>query len=324
MRVALLEMLHPDLRRGRPADPAGGRDRRGGRDRQGVLRRPGAGLRQRHPRRGAARRAREWRRAWLTQRLDELVDAPRARRRRSCAPATCRPTRAAALVDECARARRRGRAPSSTAACARPSAGAAAARPAGAGLVSTRARHRARAPPTRTTCARRSSATWRSCASPREPAAAGLEEAMRYSLLAGGKRIRPVLALATARALGREPRERAPARRRARADPHLLADPRRPAGHGRRRAAPRPPDVPRALRRGRRDPRRRRPLRRGVPAACCTSRRATRRAVLAAVGELADATGVNGMVGGQYIDVRGSPSGARRACGGCTSSRPAA
>ena len=40
-----------------------------------------------------------------------------------------------------------------------------------------------------------------------EPAAVGadgLEEAMRYSLLAGGKRIRPVLALATAEALGRE------------------------------------------------------------------------------------------------------------------------
>ena len=32
---------------------------------------------------------------------------------------------------------------------------------------------------------------------------AGLEEAMRYSLLAGGKRIRPVLALATADAIGR-------------------------------------------------------------------------------------------------------------------------
>ena len=30
---------------------------------------------------------------------------------------------------------------------------------------------------------------------------------MRYSLLAGGKRIRPVLALATAEALGREPDE---------------------------------------------------------------------------------------------------------------------
>ena len=35
-----------------------------------------------------------------------------------------------------------------------------------------------------------------------EAMTAGLEEAMRYSLLAGGKRIRPVLALATARALG--------------------------------------------------------------------------------------------------------------------------
>ena len=38
-----------------------------------------------------------------------------------------------------------------------------------------------------------------------EPATAGLNEAMRYSLLAGGKRIRPVLALATARAIGRPP-----------------------------------------------------------------------------------------------------------------------
>ena len=34
-----------------------------------------------------------------------------------------------------------------------------------------------------------------------------LEEAMRHSLLAGGKRIRPVLALATAEALGRDPQE---------------------------------------------------------------------------------------------------------------------
>jgi geranylgeranyl diphosphate synthase, type II len=38
-----------------------------------------------------------------------------------------------------------------------------------------------------------------------EPEATGLEEAMRYSLLAGGKRIRPVLALATAAAIGRDP-----------------------------------------------------------------------------------------------------------------------
>ena len=37
------------------------------------------------------------------------------------------------------------------------------------------------------------------------PSTAGLEEAMDYSLLAGGKRVRPVLALATARALGADP-----------------------------------------------------------------------------------------------------------------------
>ncbi|MEX0971850.1 MAG: polyprenyl synthetase family protein [Solirubrobacterales bacterium] len=43
------------------------------------------------------------------------------------------------------------------------------------------------------------------------PATVGLEEAMRYSLLAGGKRVRPVLALATARALGAEPRRFLPA-----------------------------------------------------------------------------------------------------------------
>ena len=40
-----------------------------------------------------------------------------------------------------------------------------------------------------------------------EPGTARLDEAMRYSLLAGGKRIRPVLALATAEALGRDPGE---------------------------------------------------------------------------------------------------------------------
>jgi geranylgeranyl diphosphate synthase, type II len=40
-----------------------------------------------------------------------------------------------------------------------------------------------------------------------EPGTARLEEAMRYSLLAGGKRIRPVLCLATAEALGRPPAE---------------------------------------------------------------------------------------------------------------------
>jgi geranylgeranyl diphosphate synthase type II len=40
-----------------------------------------------------------------------------------------------------------------------------------------------------------------------EDSTAGLDEAMRYSLLAGGKRVRPVLALATARALGADPEQ---------------------------------------------------------------------------------------------------------------------
>ena len=39
------------------------------------------------------------------------------------------------------------------------------------------------------------------------PAVAGLEDAMRNALLAGGRRIRLVLALATAHAVGRGPRE---------------------------------------------------------------------------------------------------------------------
>jgi len=43
------------------------------------------------------------------------------------------------------------------------------------------------------------------------PETEGLDEAMRYSLLAGGKRIRPVLALATARSLGIEPQAMLPA-----------------------------------------------------------------------------------------------------------------
>src|SRR5918996_3376306 len=45
---------------------------------------------------------------------------------------------------------------------------------------------------------------------PSAPRTAGLEEAMRYSLLAGGKRIRPVLALATPRAIERDPRSMLP------------------------------------------------------------------------------------------------------------------
>ena len=43
-----------------------------------------------------------------------------------------------------------------------------------------------------------------------DPTIAGLEDAMRYSLLAGGKRIRPVLALATAEAIVRDRGARLP------------------------------------------------------------------------------------------------------------------
>ena len=44
--------------------------------------------------------------------------------------------------------------------------------------------------------------------------------------------------------------------------------------------------------------------------------------VLAAVRELAAATGVNGMVGGQYIDVGDTRPPGAAACAACTSSRP--
>jgi geranylgeranyl diphosphate synthase type II len=137
-----------------------------------------------------------------------------------------------------------------------------------------------------------------------EPAAAGLEEAMRYSLLAGGKRIRPVLALATARAAGREPREVLPlaAALELIHTYSLIHD-----------------DLPAMddddLRRGRPTCH----VKYGEDVAILAgdglyaeafrhvlSHQAGEPAhILAAVAELAAATGVNGMVGGQYIDVRG-------------------
>ena len=148
-----------------------------------------------------------------------------------------------------------------------------------------------------------------------EPAAAGLEEAMRYSLLAGGKRIRPVLALATARAIGREPREVLPLAaalelihtyslihddlpamddddlRRGRPTCHVKygEDVAILAGDGLYAEAFRHVITRQA----------------GDPAG-----------LLAALAELATATGVTGMVGGQYIDVAGraapGPEGLRR------------
>jgi geranylgeranyl diphosphate synthase, type II len=144
---------------------------------------------------------------------------------------------------------------------------------------------------------------------------AGLEEAMRYSLLAAGKRIRPVLALATAHAVGL-PREQAMPLAVSLELIHtysLIHD-----------------DLPAmdddALRRGR-------PTCHvafgedvailagdGLYAEAFHHLLATEVAaperVLEAAAELASATGVNGMVGGQYVDVRGSapagPDGLRR------------
>ena len=49
-----------------------------------------------------------------------------------------------------------------------------------------------------------------------------VHQAMRYSVFAGGKRLRPILVIAGAEAVGGR-RERVPHRLRARADPHVLA-----------------------------------------------------------------------------------------------------
>jgi geranylgeranyl diphosphate synthase type II len=132
---------------------------------------------------------------------------------------------------------------------------------------------------------------------------AGLEEAMRYSLLAGGKRVRPVLALATARALGAEPERFLPVASAIELihTYSLIHD-----------------DLP-AMDDDE--------LRRGLPTShvkfgedvailagdglfaeavrlFCEQPGEPAR-VLAALRELAGATGVDGMVGGQYVDVIG-------------------
>jgi geranylgeranyl diphosphate synthase type II len=133
---------------------------------------------------------------------------------------------------------------------------------------------------------------------------AGLEDAMRYSLLAGGKRVRPVLALATARALGADPERFLPVASAIELiHTYSLIHDDLPAMDD---------DV----------------LRRGLPTShvkfgedvailagdglfaeavrlfCQQSGDPVR--VLAALAELAGATGVDGMVGGQYVDVIGA------------------
>jgi geranylgeranyl diphosphate synthase type II len=132
---------------------------------------------------------------------------------------------------------------------------------------------------------------------------AGLEVAMRYSLLAGGKRIRPVLCLATARALGMDPEQLLPTAAALELihTYSLIHD-----------------DLPAMddddLRRGRPTSH----VAHGEDVAilagdalfaeairlACEQRGEPDR-VLAAVREIAAATGVDGMVGGQYVDVVG-------------------
>ena len=176
-------------------------------------------------------------------------DLERGRRRRPRRGLRRRsPAQAAAELERHARARRRGRAePGAGRSCCER------ARRATPRRYPDDLRERSR--PTSTGCAsraraRRRRASRRRCATRCSPAASASGRCSRSRPRA---------------ALGRDPDERAAARGGARADPHLLADPRRPAGDGRRRPAPRPPDLPRRVRRGRRDPRRRRALRRGVP-----------------------------------------------------------
>jgi geranylgeranyl diphosphate synthase type II len=136
-----------------------------------------------------------------------------------------------------------------------------------------------------------------------EPATGGLEEAMRYSLLAGGKRIRPVLALATASALGRTPATVLPlaAALELIHTYSLIHD-----------------DLPAMddddLRRGR--PTCHVKYGEGVAILAgdglyaeafrhlLKEQEGDPAKVLESAAELAAATGVNGMVGGQYIDVR--------------------
>jgi geranylgeranyl diphosphate synthase, type II len=143
-----------------------------------------------------------------------------------------------------------------------------------------------------------------------EPATAGLDEAMRYSLLAGGKRIRPVLALGTAEAIER-PREWVLPLAAAVELIHtysLIHD-----------------DLPAMddddLRRGK--PTCHRAFGEDVAilagdglyaeafSLLLSEQEADPPNLIAAARELAGATGVRGMVGGQYIDVSGrAPSGA--------------
>ena len=137
-----------------------------------------------------------------------------------------------------------------------------------------------------------------------EPGTARLVEAMRYSLLAGGKRIRPVLALATARAIGRDAHDVLPLAAGIELihTYSLIHD-----------------DLPAMddddMRRGR--PTAHKAFGESVAILAgdglyaeafrhiLTHQRGEPPAILRAMAELAAATGVEGMVGGQFMDVAG-------------------
>ena len=136
-----------------------------------------------------------------------------------------------------------------------------------------------------------------------------LVEAMRYSLLAPGKRLRPLLALAAAETVGAARRRRAARLRRRRARALLLADPRRSAGDGRRRLPARPPEQPQGVRRGDRHPGRRRAADAGVRVdrRGGRARRAPGRTSWRASRALAHGAGCAGMVRGQARDLGEPP-----------------
>jgi geranylgeranyl diphosphate synthase type II len=137
-----------------------------------------------------------------------------------------------------------------------------------------------------------------------EPGTARLEEAMRYSLLAGGKRIRPVLALATAEALGRPPASVLPlAAAIEMVHTYSLIHDDLPAmdDDGLRRGKPTchvayGEDVAILAGDG---------LFAEALRLALTKQEGEPANVLAAVSEVVSAAGVRGMVGGQYLDVSG-------------------
>ena len=102
MRVALIEMLHPDAAPGGRADPARGGDRGGRRERQDVLRRGRSGVRQRRPGRSSPRGARECEYPMSSaEQLDDLI-ARLERAAEQLRSGELSPDAAATLVEDCA------------------------------------------------------------------------------------------------------------------------------------------------------------------------------------------------------------------------------